>query len=135
MSTVASSCVDNLVDDLLSILDPDQLWLKFTENFNKTYSDEDAANEVKNNLLANVAKITKNNEDFKAGSSSFKMGVYPFSDLSHAEVLNDLCGTELPRTTRALPSDDGDKAEEFPAGPDEVDWRKFTLPVADQKVR
>lgn len=132
------SCYTLLAASQVVNEDHEKKWVQFVENHGKNYDCEEKKANAKRNYIANRSEIDQHNKYFEAGKVSYTKSCYHFSDMPHEEVLNMLCGTSLPPTTRALPAStltDKQAADLFPAGPTSKDWRESCLPVQDQKVK
>lgn len=117
--------------------DREDEWQEYMKKHEKSYNCEVAKAKARSNFLANIEEVDKHNSAYAAGNVSYRKALYHFSDMHHKEVLNMLCGAELPKSTRAL-SQTRHTSEEaatlFPEGPASIDWRSSLLPVLDQKV-
>lgn len=112
----------------------EQKWIDFITLHQKKYENEEKTEDAKLNLAANFDRVSKHNCEWAAKKVTYNMELYEFSDMPVKDAIKLYCGTELPRTSRALPKANG-KPSSFPSGPTSIDWRSVLLPVVSQGVR
>ena len=119
------------------IKDLEVKWQHFCKDHEKYYDCQEKEAKAREQFLANAQEIEKHNKLFETGEVSYAKDLYQFSDVPYEEALKFLCGTELPPSTRSLPTStltEKQASELFPEGPDSKDWSEFLLPVVAQKV-
>ena len=83
----------------------------------------------------NVNIVTQQNDLFAAGKSTFQIALNEFSGKRAIDMINTLCGTRVPHTSRALVQAVQPSADSFPPGPLTKSWLALIQPIVNQKVR
>lgn len=123
----SSPAPDNSVDD-------QKVFKDFCEKFDKKYSSDAEEKAAMQNVLQAVKEIEEHNKLYEQGKKSYKQGLTQHSDLSDEEW-EALLGYEEEDETEFRSKRAADNKNEFPEGPESVDWREKGLvgPVHDQK--
>ncbi|GAB6029261.1 hypothetical protein CHUAL_005028 [Chamberlinius hualienensis] len=88
------------------------------------------------NFFNNLDLIDQHNAQFKAGKSSFEMGVTKFADMTNEEYQSVMLSPRDPKTYRQdrIKPKHAHVRDSLKADPDSVDWRPlgYVTPVKDQ---
>jgi hypothetical protein len=114
--------------------DDQKIFKDFCEKFDKKYNSPEEEKKAMENVLKAVEEIEAHNKLYEKGEKTYHKGLTQHSDLSDEEFENYSFGYEEEDDTDIRSKRAVDK-NEFPEGPDSVDWREKGLvgPVHDQK--
>jgi C1A family cysteine protease len=116
--------------------DDQKVFQQFCDEFHKTYKSEAEQKIAMENVLKAVDEIEKHNKLYDQGKKKYQKGLTEHSDLTDEQWENLMFGyieeEEDERQYRSKRA--SDNHNEFPPGPDSIDWREKGLvgPVHDQ---
>lgn len=114
--------------------DDQKIFKEYCEKFEKKYNNPEEEKKAMENVLKAVEEIEAHNKLYKKGEKTYLKGLTQHSDMSDEDWENYSFGY-VEEDESDIRSKRAADPNEFPEGPDAIDWREKGLvgPVHDQK--